>query len=744
MDKTVNLQFSLNSDNFRLLENDGYCSIAEIDFLHLGVNRNKCNISEECINKSLQTFYNKPLLCILDNSIIPSLSTDFKEHAYSDDERKKFIAFGTIPESSTFRFEERDNGKTYLTAKVVIWKNYFPVIMNILKRRDGNVKVSIELAVIDGEQDEITGILDIREFRLLSCVLLGEGIMEGIEGSHMEVLRFSLNEEDFKQANEYYLTFSQKNSEYEIPEEIKNAVQEGLHSYKEIGKGCTTQEIAMAKSLVSETYIDKVQINRINNKISEAKDNNSVLFSLLGGEITNKWIEEKAGGILVNSLSNNELQDQIWKDLDKYKYHDGDWEGRKYYVEEIYSDEKIAIIRDNETAEYYKVAYEVKGNKVMVDITNKKLVHRTYEETEKQFSANNVVVFAKEDYGKGESIKVDKSKDSLSDTAWGSVDKTELRKKVLDAKNYKSLVKDVYALVEEGWEDAPSSKLKYPIMEIKDGKAVYNRYALASALAYAEQNNETAVITKVKSLYKKLDIDNENEGGEKKMAKELDKKEKEEVIENKLDKDNKDIEKIKDDAEAQEDDVKEEVKKNANTCDDIGFSEDDKEDSEDKEDSDDKEDKEEIKTNKIEKDDKGEEGLEDDVDADKDYWKEKANALEIKNAEIEKELKKYKRAEEITKMEAEIDKFAHCMSEEEVAEMKNCIEKMSMDELKEKINAKVAEFALELKNKKEEEKKEIKYSINPLFEINTMKFSKEEISSLDDIISNSHASIAGK
>ena len=59
--------------------------------------------------------------------------------------------------------------------------------------------------------------------------------------------------------------------------------------------------------------------------------------------------EEKVGGILMNSLSNNELQEQIWHDLDKYKYHDGEWEGKKYYVEEIYSDERVAIIRDNET-----------------------------------------------------------------------------------------------------------------------------------------------------------------------------------------------------------------------------------------------------------------------------------------------------------------------------------------------------------------------------------------------------------
>lgn len=733
-EQTVNLQFSLNSDNFRLLENDGYCSIAEVDFLHLGVNRNRCNITKECVQKSLQSFYNKPLLCILDNSFDTSLSVDFKEHARSESEKNKFIAFGTIPESSTFRFLERDNDKTYLSAKVVIWKNYFPVIMNILKRR-GDVKVSIELAVIDGVQDENTGILDINEFRLLSCVLLGEGIMEGIEGSHLEVLRFAYDQDDVKKANEYYLTFSQNNMKYEVPEEVQNAVQEGLKSYKSIGKGCTTQEVAMAKGLANETYIDKNKVNKISQKLLNSKDKNkSLTFEILGGEVMESWInnlkEERVGDSQLKSLSNNELQEQLWKDLEKYKYHDGEWEGRKYYVEEIYSDEKVAIIRDNETAEYYKVPYEVKDGKVTVLMDDKKNVHRTYEETseEKTFSEFTSVVFAKKDYGTEEAITVDKSKEALSESSWGSVNKTELRKKALEAKNYKSLVKDVYADVQEGWEEAPSSKLKYPIMEIKDGKAVYNRYGLASALAYAEKNGETAVVNKVKSLYKKLDIDKNDEGGEKKMAKELDKDKKEEVVENKLDKDNKDIEKIRDDADAQEDDVKEKEKKevkNSDKCDDIGFAKDD------------------VKKNKIEKDDEGEEDLEDDVDADKDYWKKKANALEIKNAEIENELKKYKRAEEEREMAAEVDKFAHCMSEDEAKELKNAIKECTMAEMKEKINAKVAEFALKVKNA-EEAKKEIQYSVNPMFELNTLKFSKSEINSLDDIISNSHASIAGK
>lgn len=731
MKEKINLQFSLEPDNFKLLENDGYCSIAEIDFLHVGINRNKCNITKECVDKSLQSFYNKPLLCILDNSIIPSLSTDFKEHAYSEEEKKKFIAFGTIPESSSFSYIERENGKTYLNAKVVIWKNYFPIIMNILKNRNGSVKVSIELAVIEGEQDEVTGILNIEEFRLLSCVLLGENIMEGIEGSHMDVLRFSYDEAELKKANEHYIKFSSKNTVYNIPEEVRNSIREGIASYKVLGMGCTSQEVAMAKEIVSNASINKIQVNKLSQYMTDIKSKDKSLgYSLFGGSVMEKWLsnieEERIGGILVNSLSNNELQDQLWSELAPYKYHDGDWEGRKYYVEEVYSDEKVIIVRDNETSEYYKIPYEVKDNKVSIKMNDKKEVHRSYEETNKSASSEEkftAVVFAKKDYGTGESITVDKTKEAMSDNSWGSVNKTELRKKVLEAKNYKSLVKDVYALVEEGWEEAPSSKLKYPIMEIKDGKVVYNRYGLASALAYAKKEGETSVINKVKSLYKKLDIEDKDEGGEKEMAK----KENKEEIKNELDKDNKDIKKIKDDADAQVDDVKEEKKNAAGVCEDIGFS--DKKD-------------EKIK-NKIEKDDKGEEGLEDDVDADKDYWKKKANALEIENAKIKEELNSFKRAEEERKMAAEVDKFAHCMSEEEATELKNAIKDMSMDEMKEKINAKVAEFALKIKNA-EEEKAEMKYSINPMFSVEPMKFSKSEALSLSDIIENSQVEINGK
>ena len=120
----------------------------------------------------------------------------------------------------------------------------------------------------------------------------------------------------------------------------------------------------------------------------------------------------------------------------------------------------------------------------------------------------------KDNMAENKSYKVDKSKEAMSEKAWGDVDKTDLRNKIMDANNKNSLVKSVYMLVEDGWEDAPSDHLKYPVMCFEGDKLVYNRHGLASALAYARQENETAVINKIERIYKKLDINKDSQGKE--------------------------------------------------------------------------------------------------------------------------------------------------------------------------------------------------------------------------------------
>ncbi len=127
----------------------------------------------------------------------------------------------------------------------------------------------------------------------------------------------------------------------------------------------------------------------------------------------------------------------------------------------------------------------------------------------------------KQSMAEKKTYKIDKSKEAMSDADWGDVDKSALRSKIMDAANRATLVKSVYMLVEDGWEDAPSEHLKYPVMQFDGDTLVYNRNALASALGYAKKEGEDAVVNKVEKIYKKLDLDDNSEGKEEKMVMEI-------------------------------------------------------------------------------------------------------------------------------------------------------------------------------------------------------------------------------
>lgn len=111
--------------------------------------------------------------------------------------------------------------------------------------------------------------------------------------------------------------------------------------------------------------------------------------------------------------------------------------------------------------------------------------------------------------------------DELKETPWGDVDKIEMRNKIMEASNKATLVKKVYMLVEDGWEDAPSEHLKYPVMQLVDDTFYYNRYGLASALAYAKQEGEDTVVSKIEKIYDKFDLDDEDKEDESKMSEEI-------------------------------------------------------------------------------------------------------------------------------------------------------------------------------------------------------------------------------
>ncbi len=121
----------------------------------------------------------------------------------------------------------------------------------------------------------------------------------------------------------------------------------------------------------------------------------------------------------------------------------------------------------------------------------------------------------KDEWGTGDPIEIDLSKDAADyDTPWGDVDKTKLRNDILKAKNYKELVKAAYLVVLDGWEDAPSENLKYPVCMIKGGKLVLSANGCQAALSFLERNTDASYYDeakrKLKKYYETLGLDTSN------------------------------------------------------------------------------------------------------------------------------------------------------------------------------------------------------------------------------------------
>lgn len=283
----------------------------------------------------------------------------------------------------------------------------------------------------------------------------------------------------------------------------------------------------------------------------------------------------------------------------------------------------------------------IKGSKMQV----LKYSSEEYNDKYLNFSKESFIMNS---LGTKPAIKMDKSKESLSTATWGDVDKTVLRNKILEAKNFKTLVKSVYLLVLDGWEDSPSTKLKYPVMEFKNGKLVYNRYALSSALAYAKGENEQSVVNKITELYKKLDLIEED--GEKV----------DNIVENAT------LETVEN-SEA-------EIVENA------------------------VEEKEESEVEKVE--------VEKDDDEEIDY-KAKFKDLEMKCNALQEEVKKYQRKEEEDKMFSLIEEYSHCFSKEDKELFKSDVEKSDFASMESKINEKVRDFAKSVKEPKVEVEKDV-------------------------------------
>lgn len=234
------------------------------------------------------------------------------------------------------------------------------------------------------------------------------------------------------------------------------------------------------------------------------------------------------------------------------------------------------------------------------------------------------------------------NEDELKETPWGDVDKSELRDIIMGASNRNELVEKVYLKVLDGWEEAPSENLKYPVMEFDNGTFYYNKFALASALAYAKKNDESDVISKIAKLYEKFNLAEKDE--EESMSKEKFKDENQEALEQ---------EELETSEEEKEQDENLEC---------------------DEEMEEESQEKEEEKPVEEDKEDKSEDEEEDDNKSTDEKVKELEDIIMAKEAELE-ELRAFKEAQE--------DKEKEFVVQQTLEEIRECVDTETFEALKE-------------------------------------------------------------
>jgi hypothetical protein len=226
--------------------------------------------------------------------------------------------------------------------------------------------------------------------------------------------------------------------------------------------------------------------------------------------------EKEENKLVFEKLSMNELRRAIQKELEKYTIPEGEWERYAYWIEDIM--ETTVLIYDCENETYCQVPYTIdESNNIILEIDKLIEVEIEYVPKNTYSDKSKILFISKDKLGTKDALKIDKSKASMSETAWGDVDKSTLKQDCFMASNWKAACKACFLQLSDGWEDGKEGSLGYPVMEIKDGTLVYNRGGLSAALGYATKNDETAVLSKINAIYKKLKLDKEKEDYMKKF-----------------------------------------------------------------------------------------------------------------------------------------------------------------------------------------------------------------------------------
>ena len=351
-------------DNWKILEEDQYISLGELYIVNVGLNPNQTYFSEESILDASNTLPNKPIVCQFNNFGNPKAS-DFNSHAKNDYDKEVRKIVGVVPNPSNSEMVDYNNGK-YLKCRVVFFKHYYPDIINKLIDNDKQgkrTKISMEIAVKEATKRE-DGVLDIKKFIFLGISLLGNDIDSGIEKAGCFLLKYSNDELNMiNEANKRLVT-------YEIPSVVKDNVKNALET-----KQKNPKLIHFAKDILNSDVLTYSKIESIKDKIDHVRKDENLNF--YGGIECKEWCNKILGyeegdniGMseqLDFALSFQQKREVINNTIKQYKYKEGEYEYRKYWLMD-FDDTYVYLEDGEENCKVFAFKYTFSNNDTVVDI----------------------------------------------------------------------------------------------------------------------------------------------------------------------------------------------------------------------------------------------------------------------------------------------------------------------------------------------------------------------------------------
>lgn len=197
---------------------------------HTGRNRNGSNIKESVMKSKLTTFHNKPILAFIRKVNGEEEFGGHEMHEENDELIYDEIPVGTIPESCNCHLEyDEEKDKTYVHVDGYLYGQYNHA-PQILERKGGESKTSVELNVFELSYDAKDKVLNLDDFECAGITILGvdddgNEIGEGMEGANITLADFSaennstINEKLLKEIEKLNTTLSTFN--------INSSLEEG-------------------------------------------------------------------------------------------------------------------------------------------------------------------------------------------------------------------------------------------------------------------------------------------------------------------------------------------------------------------------------------------------------------------------------------------------------------------------------------------------------------------------------------